>query len=182
MTDPVKKKIRLLYLTICIATLSVPMLTFIIVDGKLLSKVTNQLSMKYPVIYIDVGYCYILAGIFVLANFILAAALKSIELKNKSVGKFARSIKVLTILMLASTLIAFPGKAFEKWRVEKLVSDREYKSCPEFTLLFGKTSINVWVNDFSLCHDPEVDKLARYGYPDEPAKIAKMLADRELMK
>ena len=179
MTDQVKKQIRLLHLTIFIAALSVPTLVFILLDGELLSNVPNQLSLKYPVIYIDVSYCYILAGILVLSIFLLAAVLKAQELKKQNIGKFAKSIKLLSILMLASTLIAFPGKSIEKWRVEKLITKSGYKSCPEFTLLFGKPSVNAWVNDFGLCSDPEVNHLAKYGYRNEPAKIAKLLADRE---
>ncbi|WP_432452017.1 hypothetical protein ACRRS0_13310 [Agarivorans sp. QJM3NY_29] len=53
-----------------------------------------------------------------------------------------------------------------------------YQACPAFSLLMSSVSIDAWVKDLSLCSDPEVDKIAMYGYATEPAKIAKLIATR----
>ncbi|WP_055733184.1 hypothetical protein [Agarivorans gilvus] len=102
--------------------------------------------------------------------------------RNLHLGPKHLSVKTLTVVAIFSILIILPGQSLEKSRIEKIAEQHGYQPCPPFTLLMGSVSIDAWVKDFSLCNDPEVDKLARYGYRGEPAKIAKLLADREQVK
>ncbi|WP_432455191.1 MULTISPECIES: hypothetical protein [unclassified Agarivorans] len=144
-------------------------------------QLSQQLAKIYPVIYINVEYSAFISGgiigltgaIFMLWQF---ACLRK--------GKQARSLKHLStkafvVAIIISFLFIFPGRHIERSHKESRAAQQGYQACPPFTLLMSSVSIDAWVKDFSLCNDPEVDKLARYGYPDEPAKIAKMLADRE---
>ena len=147
----------------------------------MVSATQNQLANKLPVIYLDTKYAgYIGGAITTLtgAFFMLWQFRNTIKgapplsLKNNSTKAFALAI-------LIGFLFIFPGQSIEKSRIEKIAEQHGYQACPPLTLLMSSVSIDAWVKDFSLCNDPEVDKLARYGYPDDPAQIAKLLANRE---
>ena len=144
-------------------------------------QLNQQLANHYPVIYINAEYSPFISGgiigfagaIFMLWQFICLRK-----------GKPPRSLKDLStktfvVAIIISFLFIFPGRHIERSHKESLAKQQGYQPCPPFTLLMSSVSIDAWVEDFSLCHDPEVDKLARYGYPDEPAKIAKILGDRK---
>ena len=141
----------------------------------------QQLAKHYPVIYIQIEYSAFISGgiigltgaMFMLWQF---ACLKK--------GEQARTLKHLStkafvVAIIISFLFIFPGRHIERSYKEKVATQQGYQPCPPFTLLMSSVSIDAWVKDFSLCHDPEVEKLAIYGYPDEPEKIAKMLGDRK---
>ncbi len=147
----------------------------------MVSATQNQLISKFPVIYLDAKYVGYVGGaittltgaLFMLWQFRNTIKGKApLSLKNNSTKAFALAI-------IIGFLFIFPGQSIEMSRLAKIAEKNGYQPCPPFTLLMGSVSIDAWVKDFSLCNDPEVDKLARYGYPDEPAQIAKLLANRE---
>lgn len=178
MKDTKIKKVRLLQLTILIAITTIPILVFMIYEGKPFSLIPNQISMNYPVIYIDVGYCFSIAGLLILSAFTITATLKILEIKSDNPNRFGKAITFLSLFMLVSALIAFPGRSIEKWRLEQLITVHGYQACPDLTLLFGTPTIDAWVTDFGLCSDPEIQKIAQSGYHLEPTKIAELIAMR----
>ena len=146
-----------------------------------LTFLATQLEHNYPVIYLDCGYLVPIAGIFLFLPLSIFMLWQYLYLKkwNLHLSSKHLSTRILTVVAVVSILIVFPGQSIEKSRIEKIAEQHGYQPCPPFTLLMGSATIDAWVKDFSLCNDPEVDRLARYGYRNEPAKIAKLLADRE---
>jgi hypothetical protein len=154
---------------------------FMLVSYNTLEYLGIQLYNDYKVIYLDSRYFGLIgasfgllsAGLFMLWQYI---CLKRFDL---SLGPKHLSTKAFAVAAVIGFLFIFPGQSIEKSRIEKIAEQHGYQACPPFTLLMGSSTIDAWVKDFSLCNDPEVDKLAQYGYPDEPAQIAKLLADRK---
>ncbi|MGY5450343.1 hypothetical protein ACVFI8_05285 [Agarivorans sp. MS3-6] len=147
----------------------------------MLTSLQTQLTGGFPVIYLDAKYSGYIGG----AISTLAGALFMLwQFRNTTKGGPPLSLKnnstkAFALAIIIGFLFIFPGQSIEKKRIEKIAEQHGYQACPPFTLLMSSATIDAWVNDFSLCSDPEVDKLARYGYRSEPAKIAKLLADRD---
>jgi len=146
-----------------------------------LTFLSTQIKQNYPVIYLDSGYLIPIAGIilFLSLSIFMLWQYTCLKKRNLHLGPKHLSVKTLTVVAIFSILIILPGQSLEKSRIERIAEQHGYQPCPPFTLLIGSATIDAWVKDFSLCNDPEVDKLARYGYPDEPAQIAKLLANRD---
>ncbi|UPW19585.1 hypothetical protein M0C34_04720 [Agarivorans sp. TSD2052] len=139
-----------------------------------------QLAANYPVIYINIEYSTFIAGGIIALSGAMFMLWQLICL-NK--GKPPRSsehysTKAFATAAIIGFLFIFPGRHIERSHMESLAEQKSYQACPPFTLLMNSVSIDAWVKDFSLCNDPEVDKIAMYGYPDEPAKIAELIAMR----
>jgi len=152
-----------------------------LVSDNTLGYLSYQLNNDYKVIYLDSQYFGMIGASVVLLSAGLFMFWQYICLKrfDLSLGPNHLSTKAFAVVAVIGFLFILPGQSIEKNRIEKIAEQHGYQPCPPFTLLMGSVSIDAWVKDFSLCNDPEVDKLARYGYPDEPVKIAKLLADRE---
>ncbi|GGB12436.1 hypothetical protein [Agarivorans gilvus] len=149
--------------------------------SNMLSEFSTQISGQYPVIYLDVSYCFLIAGAICTLACSILMLWQYICLKKNNLALTAkhRSVRVFILVVIVSVAFVLPGRHIEKSRIEKIAEQYGYQPCPPFTLLIGSATIDAWVKDFSLCNDPEVDKLARYGYPGEPAQIAKVLANRD---
>ncbi|WP_432455733.1 hypothetical protein ACRRS0_09780 [Agarivorans sp. QJM3NY_29] len=144
----------------------------------------HQVIHNYQVIYLDAKYSGFIGSSIVTLSGALFMLWQYICLKrsNESLNAKHQSVKVLTIVVIIGFLFIFPGQSLEKSRLESRAEEEGYQACPPFTLLISSVSIDAWVKDFELCNDPEVGKLARYGYPEEPEKIAKLLSKRKLEK
>ncbi|WP_432455189.1 MULTISPECIES: hypothetical protein [unclassified Agarivorans] len=146
-----------------------------------MNEFSGQIGNGFPVIYLDVSYCFLIAGVICTFACSLLMLWQYVCLKKTNLALTAKhlSVRVFALAIIVSVAFVLPGRHIEKSRIEKIAEQHGYQACPPFTLLMGSATIDAWVKDFSLCNDPEVDKLAQYGYPDEPAQIAKLLADRE---
>ncbi|EMD77547.1 putative membrane protein [Vibrio diabolicus E0666] len=88
-------------------------------------------------------------------------------------------IKVITITVVLSLIVAIPVQILEFGRLKYIAENNGYSACPPFTIASSGMSIEAMVKDERLCLDAEINRIAVYGYFHELERIDNYIKSQE---
>ncbi|KIP73238.1 membrane protein [Vibrio alginolyticus] len=80
-------------------------------------------------------------------------------------------IKVITIKIVLSLIVAIPGQIFEFGRLEYIAESNGYSACPPFTIASSGMFVEAMVKEEKYCIEPEINRIGMYGYFHELERI-----------
>ena len=132
-----------------------------------------QLSSGFQVVYIDASY------VLSIASLLLCPTLLVYILFDRMTQLVTVPIKVITITIVLSLIVAIPGQIFEFGRLKYIAENNGYSACPPFTIASSGMTIEAMVKNERLCSDAEINRIAMYGYFHELERVDKLLKTRE---
>ncbi|MCR9986203.1 hypothetical protein [Vibrio antiquarius] len=133
-----------------------------------------QLSSGFQVVYIDASY------VLSIASLLLCPTLLVYILFDRMIQSVKVPIKVITITVVLSLIVAIPVQILEFGRLRYIAENNGYYSaCPPFTIASSGMSIEAMVKDERLCLDAEINRIAVYGYFHELERIDNYIKSQE---
>ncbi|WP_157134314.1 hypothetical protein [Photobacterium profundum] len=162
-----KVEFKVIFVIFVLAALFV-FFSYLLIDGGGTLSLTEQMTLGYEVIYIDVSYMSFISAVISIPFIIIAIIIVNhCRKKNKNLTSYRRFFIISTVVVLLSLGITIPGRSLEAMRVTSIVENRGYIKCPTFTLLFGVKAVDAFARRLNYCHEPEIMRIAQYGYMDE---------------
>lgn len=132
-----------------------------------------QLSSGFQVVYIDASY------VLSIASLLLCPTLLVYILFDRMIQLVKVPIKVITITVVLSLIVAIPVQILEFGRLRYIAENNGYSACPPFTIASSGMSIEAMVKDERLCLDAEINRIAVYGYFHELERIDNYIKSQE---
>ncbi|WP_409585525.1 hypothetical protein [Vibrio owensii] len=135
---------------------------------------TLQFSSDFQVVYIDASY------VLSIASLLLCPILLVYLLFDRMTQLVKVPVRVITIAVVLSLIVAIPIQIFEFWRLKYIAENNGYSACPPFTIASSGMTIEAMVKNERLCSDAEINRIAMYGYFHELERVDKLLKTREI--
>ncbi|EGR2324421.1 hypothetical protein ACU6D0_003661 [Vibrio alginolyticus] len=125
----------------------------------------RQLSSGFQVVYIDASY------VLSIASLLLCPTLLVYILFDRMTQLVKVPIKVITITIVLSLIVAIPGQIFEFGRLKYIAENNGYSACPPFTIASSGKFVEAMVKEEKYCIEPEINRIGMYGYFHELERI-----------